>query len=230
MPWFAYLLIYILIFALGSLSGFFLNAPICGMRRNRRAVSLISGVFAILSWTAFMPPIAFLAYTLLPRYAEVSRILYGYPGASVILYFVVLSCLLAIAVIDQRTMEIPDSLSIVLAVCGLFVMFFGPDIGPVPHLIGIVVASVPLFVIALFVEGAFGFGDVKLMAAAGFLLGWQNCLVALFTGIVIGGVYGAFLLATKKKGRKEHFAFGPALCVGIGIAMFAGDHIAALVF
>ena len=177
-----------------------------------------------------MPPIAFLAYTLLPRYAEVSRILYGYPGASVILYFVVLSCLLAIAVIDQRTMEIPDSLSIVLAVCGLFVMFFGPDIGPVPHLIGIVVASVPLFVIALFVEGAFGFGDVKLMAAAGFLLGWQNCLVALFTGIVIGGVYGAFLLATKKKGRKEHFAFGPALCVGIGIAMFAGDHIAALVF
>jgi leader peptidase (prepilin peptidase)/N-methyltransferase len=72
---------------------------------------------------------------------------------------------------------------------------------------------------------AFGFGDIKLMAAAGFFLGWQHTLVALFLGILIGGVYGIYLLATRKKGGEEHFAFGPALCAGIGIAMFAADPI-----
>jgi len=68
------------------------------------------------------------------------------------------------------------------------------------------------------------------MAAAGLLLGWQRCLAALFIGIIIGGVYGVFLLATKRKGGKEHFAFGPALCAGIGISMFAGDALIGLYF
>jgi leader peptidase (prepilin peptidase)/N-methyltransferase len=33
------------------------------------------------------------------------------------------------------------------------------------------------------------------------------------------------LLAIRKKSGKDHFAFGPALCVGIDIAMFASDPI-----
>ncbi|MCL1895404.1 MAG: prepilin peptidase [Clostridiales bacterium] len=164
------------------------------------AIEAISGILAALSWMAFPPPAAFLN-------------------------FAVLACLLAVAFIDHDTMEIPDQLSIAIAVCGVLAIFVGPDIGLKSHLIGIAVAAVPLFIIAIFVEGAFGFGDVKLMAAAGLFLGWQNCLVALFIGIIIGGVYGACLLLAKKKTGKEHFAFGPALCAGIGLAMFAGGAI-----
>ena len=182
-------------------------------------VELLAGLLAALSWTAFFPPAAFLAHTLAPG-ASMSVL-----AANVALYFAVLACLLAIAYIDHDTMEIPDSLSVAIAVCGVIAIFIGPDIGLKSHLIGIAVAAVPLFLLALFIEGAFGFGDVKLMAAAGLFLGWQHCLIALFIGIVIGGVYGVVLLATKKKGRKDHFAFGPSLCIGIGAAMFFGGDI-----
>jgi leader peptidase (prepilin peptidase)/N-methyltransferase len=60
------------------------------------------------------------------------------------------------------------------------------------------------------------------MAAAGFLLGWQGAFLAAFIGIVLGGIYGICLMASGKKGRAEHFAFGPALCAGIAFSMFFG--------
>ena len=73
--------------------------------------------------------------------------------------------------------------------------------------------------------GAFGGGDIKLMAAAGLFLGWQNTLLAMFFGIVFGGIYGIYLLAAKKAGKKDHFAFGPFLCAGIVIAMLFGGPV-----
>jgi len=260
----AYIVFYILVFAIGAVIGSFLNVliyrlprnldfvkgfshcPECGhrlypkdlvpifsylaLRRKCRyceapisprymIVELIAGLLAALSWTAFFPPSAFLSHTLAP---DASMTLFA---ANAVLYFAILACLVAIAYIDRDTMEIPDSLSIAIAVCGVIAIFIGPEIGLKSHLIGIVAAAGPLFLLALFIEGAFGFGDVKLMAAAGLFLGWQNCLVALFIGVVIGGVYGIILLATKKKGRKDHFAFGPSLCAGIGAAMFFGGDI-----
>ena len=72
---------------------------------------------------------------------------------------------------------------------------------------------------------AFGGGDIKLMAAAGLFLGWQNTLLAMFFGIVFGGIYGIYLLAAKKAGKKDHFAFGPFLCAGIVIAMLFGGPV-----
>jgi len=150
-----------------------------------------------------------------------------FSNAIAILDFVVLACLIVVAWIDFKTMEIPDSLNIAIAACGIVAIFAGSDVAVKPHLLGVAVAAVPLLIIAFFIEGAFGFGDVKLMAAAGLFLGWRRCLAALVIGLIIGGVYGAILLVTKKKKRKEHFAFGPALCVGIGIAIFSGDALIA---
>jgi len=191
-------------------------------------VELTGGVLALLSCAAFMPPAGFLLNTLTPGAMPPPDILGGQPIGSAILYFAVLSCLLTIAWIDHDTMEIPDSLNIAIAICGVIAMFMWPEAGLKSHLIGLAVASVPLFLVAFFIEGAFGFGDVKLMAAAGLFLGWQRCLVALFIGVIIGGAYGVFLLAAKRKGGKEHFAFGPSLCAGIGVSMFAGEALIKL--
>ena len=171
-----------------------------------------------------MPPFGFLE-TAFPHDAQLLR-----PLANALIYFIMLCSLFALSWIDHHTMEIPDKFHIIIAGCGLFVLFFGPDIGLKSHLIGIGIASLPLFIILIVCvlatgAEAFGLGDVKLMAAAGFFLGWQHTLVALFIGVIIGGICGSVLLATRKKTGKEHFAFGPALCIGIGIAMFAGDPI-----
>ena len=72
-----------------------------------------------------------------------------------------------------------------------------------------------------------GGGDIKLMAAAGLFLGWQHTLLAMFFGILGGGFYGIYLLAARKADKKDHFAFGPFLCVGIVLALLFGDPVLA---
>lgn len=68
----------------------------------------------------------------------------------------------------------------------------------------------------------FGGDDVKMMFAAGLVLGWKGNVAAFFIGVITGGVYAIVMLATKKKGRKDHFAFGPFLAAGILIALTRG--------
>ena len=81
--------------------------------------------------------------------------------------------------------------------------------------------------LCLAIPGAFGGGDIKLMAAAGLFLGWQHTLLAMFFGILGGGFYGMYLLAARKADKKDHFAFGPFLCVGIVLALLFGDPVLA---
>ena len=111
-----------------------------------------------------------------------------------------------------------------LAVCGAVSVLLSPA-DWLPHIIGALCVSVPMFLLCLVIDGAFGGGDIKLMAAAGLFLGWQNTLLAMFFGIVFGGMYGIYLLAAKKAGKKDHFAFGPFLCAGIVIAMLFGGPV-----
>ena len=61
--------------------------------------------------------------------------------------------------------------------------------------------------------------------AAGFFLGWKATVIAFFIGLIIGGCQGAILLIRRKKGKDEHFAFGPALSVGLMIATFVGSQM-----
>jgi leader peptidase (prepilin peptidase)/N-methyltransferase len=181
-------------------------------------IETLMGGFALLSWFAFAKPTAFLAPgTYLPEY---------YAGvAAAALYFAALCLLMTITFIDMDTMEINDSLNVALLICGIAAIWLGPSVPLASRFIGLFCASVPLFAVSFFIGGAFGGGDVKLMAAAGFLLGWQHTLLALFIGIVLGGVYAIAMLAMKKLKKGDHFAFGPALCTGVAISMFAGDVI-----
>jgi leader peptidase (prepilin peptidase)/N-methyltransferase len=142
-----------------------------------------------------------------------------------ILCFAVGCILITLTLIDADTMTIPDSLNIALMVCAVAAIWIWPDVGLVTRIIGFFAISVPLLLISLIVAGAFGGGDIKMMAAAGFLLGWPNAIVATFIGLVLGGVYGAILLVRRKKGRKEHFAFGPCLAIGVYGSIFFGKPI-----
>lgn len=111
-----------------------------------------------------------------------------------------------------------------LAVCGVVGTLLSPA-GWLPRLIGAFCVSVPMLLLCLAIDGAFGGGDIKLMAAAGLFLGWQNTLLAMFLGILGGGLYGIWLLAAKRADKKDRFAFGPFLCAGIVIAMLFGEPI-----
>jgi leader peptidase (prepilin peptidase)/N-methyltransferase len=144
---------------------------------------------------------------------------------AVALHLIALSILLVITIIDAKTMTIPNGLNLALLICGIAAAFIVEGIPLADRFIGLLCVSAPLLLITILVPQSFGGGDVKLMAAAGFLLGWQLILLAACVGTCIGAVYGIYLLLSKKKSKSEHFAFGPALCTGIALAMFFGPSV-----
>jgi leader peptidase (prepilin peptidase)/N-methyltransferase len=139
---------------------------------------------------------------------------------SALTVFLVFCVLATISFIDMDTQYIPPELNIILALLGVVSIWTLPGATVIERVIGVFCISVPLILIVLAVPGGFGGGDIKLMAAAGVLLGWKGNVLAFLIGLVLGGAYGVYLLLSKKKGKKEHFAFGPFLSVGIAISLY----------
>lgn len=131
--------------------------------------------------------------------------------------------LLAVALIDAKTQEIPPVFPLSILILGVLSIWTMGDVSILDRIIGFFAVSLPLYLIVLAVPGGFGGGDIKLMAAAGFFLGWKTTLVAFMIALLAGGAYGALLLILRKKGRKDHFAFGPFLCAGMVAAYYWGD-------
>ena len=142
-----------------------------------------------------------------------------------LLAFAVLCVLLTVALIDADTQEIPNGLVIALGVLAVAAILAFPGVSILDRVLGAFCVSLPMALLNFAIPTSFGGGDCKLMAAAGLLLGWKMTLVATFFAILTGGAYGVYLLATRKKGGKEHFAFGPFLTFGIALALFAGEAI-----
>ena len=71
-----------------------------------------------------------------------------------------------------------------------------------------------LFLLALLSRGGLGGGDVKLMAAMGFWLGFPAVFYALFLGALLGSIAGTILIILGRKQRKDYIPFGPFLVMG----------------
>ncbi len=140
--------------------------------------------------------------------------------------FLYLGVLMIVALIDWDTRIIYNRFHICIILLGIAALWLFPEHTITDRLIGAVVVSAPMLLIALVIEGAFGGGDIKLMAASGFFLGWRGILVAMFLGLLTGSFYALSMLAVHKLNRKDHFAFGPFLAIGLGAAVFYGDSIA----
>lgn len=137
--------------------------------------------------------------------------------------FLYLGILAMAALIDWDTRVIYDRFHIGIVLLGLAALWLFPEHGLADRLIGAAAVSVPMFVLALAVSGAFGGGDIKLMAASGFLLGWRAVVFAMFVGLLLGGAYCIGMLAAGRVSRKEQIAFGPFLALGLAASLFWGD-------
>lgn len=139
-----------------------------------------------------------------------------------VLYCALASTLIVISMIDSDTQEIPNGL-ILFLLCLSPLSFIINEIPFWHKLIGFFAASGILFILTCLTDG-FGGGDIKLMAACGLLIGYRNILLALFIGIIIGGIIGAFHLL-KKREKGATMPFGPSLSIGIMVASLYGDMI-----
>ena len=87
---------------------------------------------------------------------------------------------------------------------------------------GIILSSIVLFIIYFLSGGqAIGGGDVKLMAAAGLILGWKLIILAFILACILGSVI--HLIRMKVSGAKHMLAMGQYLSLGIFIAALWGN-------
>lgn len=151
--------------------------------------------------------------------------IYLVSGISVdcILYCLTFSALITLSVIDWRTFEIPFGINLFILALGIIATIFDYE-NILNHIIGFVSVSGFLLILYYATKGrGIGGGDVKLMAVAGLLIGWQKILLALILGAVFGSVI--HIARMKISGEEHMLAFGPYLSAGIILAMLYGEQM-----
>lgn len=228
----------------GILIGSFLNVCIYRIPEKQSVVVVRSHCMSCgkqIKWYDLVPLVSFLILRGKCRYCK-AKLSWQYPAVEAlngilygiivlvngfnitsILYCLATSALLALSIIDWRTYEIPPSFNIFIGILGIIRLILD-----LPHwynyVIGFVSVSGFLLLIFLVTKGrGIGFGDVKLMAAAGLLLGWKLIILSLGLGCVLGSIIHITLMYVKDKDRV--LAFGPYLSLGIFISMLYGEQI-----
>lgn len=138
------------------------------------------------------------------------------------------SILLVISFIDLQHQIIPDGLVISILVLGILHVFYQIFIYNEhwnTFVIGILAASLPLFLLGLIFPDSLGGGDVKLMAAAGLFLGWKLILLALFLGNFLALFYVIALFILGKFNRSTPIPFGPFLSLGMICSLIFGNQL-----
>ena len=140
-----------------------------------------------------------------------------------LLYALLFSALLTLSIIDFRTYEIPAGINIFILALGL-IMTVLHYTEWLDHVIGFLAVSIPLYIIILVTDGrGIGGGDMKLMAAAGLMLGWKLIILAFALGCIIGAPI--HLIRMKVSGADRVLAMGPYLSIGIFIAALWGNNL-----
>ncbi|MEG1791942.1 MAG: prepilin peptidase [Clostridia bacterium] len=138
------------------------------------------------------------------------------------------SALLVMTFIDLDTKEIPNGIVLLIMALGVVLFFTQPEIIWWHRLVGAVVVSVPLYIVALVTSGGIGGGDIKLFFALGIVLGFKLTLVAFGFAIILGGLVGAILLISKVAKKGFELPLGPFIALGAVTSVFFGNNLIGL--
>ena len=138
----------------------------------------------------------------------------------------VYSCLfIAIFVIDLEQGLILNKLVYPASIFALATVPLRPELTIINSLIGGGIGLSLLFLPVIISRGGMGWGDVKMAGLMGLATGFPIIFVALFIGIVIGGLVAIGLILLKLRGRKDTIPFGPFLAIGAMAALLWGNII-----
>jgi leader peptidase (prepilin peptidase) / N-methyltransferase len=151
-------------------------------------------------------------------------------------YWLFLSLLLALALIDFDTMTLPDPLMKLGVMAGLVFQatigwlahgFSGAVVSLIGSAIGMVLGILLLDSITVigglvFRRPAMGDGDAFLAAMMGAWLGWRYLLLAIFLAALAGTIIGMGGRLFNRLGRFEKMPFGPFLAIGAALSIFIG--------
>lgn len=153
-------------------------------------------------------------------------------------YWIFLSWLLALALIDLDTLTLPNVLTQSGLVVGLAFQGVlgwvtrGGAAGAVEQLmVGVVGAVIGIWLFDVitilgsmaFGQTAMGGGDAKLAALMGAWLGWKGLLLSSFLACALGAFIGGGAIALGLLSRRDPIPFGPFLALGAVISVFFGE-------
>lgn len=233
--------IFILLFLLGLCVGSFCNVLIYRIPKGEEFVKTSSHCMACghnLQWFELIPVLSWIAQggkcrscgaKLSAQYPIVEAlngamwlltgILFRGDWLTVALYCVLFSMLMVLSVIDWRTFTIPNGINLVILILGIIRVITDRSNG-ITYLIGLISVSGVFLLLHVLTRGqGLGMGDVKLVGAAGLLLGWPKMILA----VLVGSLSGAIIHSVRMKGGADHkLAFGPYLAAGIWLAALVG--------
>lgn len=120
-------------------------------------------------------------------------------------------CLLNITFIDYKYLEIPDTYNIIVAVLGVFNVFYFKNFS---YLITGIISFVVFFLISLISKGALGGGDIKLSLGIGMFISLKKYLNFIMLTFGIGAVIALFFMITKGKNKEDKLPFAPFMSLG----------------
>ncbi|WP_312470989.1 prepilin peptidase [Neobacillus sp.] len=148
----------------------------------------------------------------------------GWSGELVVALSLI-SMLIIIVVSDINYMIIPDKILIWFAGIFLLERILWPLTPWWDSLSGAVTGFILLLIIALVSKGGMGFGDVKLYALLGFVLGFKLVLLSFFFSTFFGAVIGGLALIFKIVKRRQPIPFGPFIAAGTLTAYYWGTEV-----
>lgn len=236
----------IIIFLFGAVIGSFLNVCIFRLPKGEDIVksrSHCTGCGSILKWYDLIPVLSYIllrgrcrscGQRISPQYplvetanAVIYVIIFGRFGMDLktAIYCALASALIVLSVIDFRTMEIPVGINIFILLLGILGLIADINMWQ-EHIIGFFAVSLPLYIIYMATKGrGIGGGDIKLMAAAGLLLGWKLIALSLVTGCILGSVI--HIVRMRLFHAENVLAMGPYLSAGIMLSALWGERFIA---
>jgi prepilin signal peptidase PulO-like enzyme (type II secretory pathway) len=176
--------------------------------------------FGSQKWQVWGPPIL----------CAVLFAVFGYhfgPVASLLIKSLWVAVMVEVIFCDIEHHLILDRVIFPAMAAAIALSFFTPNLGVVESVLTGLGAGLVFLVLALvgsyfFGADALGFGDVKLVALIGLIVGvHQTAIVtALFLGVLFAGVVSLALVAARRLTMKSGIAYGPFLAAGALVVLY----------
>ncbi|MDO6548134.1 prepilin peptidase [Pseudoalteromonas carrageenovora] len=152
-----------------------------------------------------------------------------------LLYIFITWILVALTFIDIDHMLLPDQLTLPLVWLALIAAVAGITITPSDAIMGAAFGYLSLWSVfwlfkLLTGKEGMGYGDFKLLAVFGALLGWQSLLTIILLSSVVGAIIGIALLSIQGKDKATPIPFGPYLAIAGWITLLWGSQIQNVYF
>jgi len=147
-----------------------------------------------------------------------------------LLYITITWALVALTFIDIDHMLLPDQITLPLVWLALIAAVLGYTVTPADAIIGAACGYLSLWSVfwlfkLLTGKEGMGYGDFKLLAVFGALLGWQSLLTIILLSSVVGAIIGIALLTIQGKDKATPIPFGPYLAIAGWITILWGEQL-----